>query len=96
MKLHNNQSGFSAVEIIIAVVVIALIGFLGYTAYDRFQQNKVDQVSEQDADGSEVSTAPEIKSTSDLDAAEKVLDESDLNEASSTDAKQLDSELSTF
>ncbi|MES2971285.1 MAG: hypothetical protein V4702_03130 [Patescibacteria group bacterium] len=101
MKLRTNQSGFSAVELIIILAVVAGLGFVGYTVYDRQPDKKTtDNTSQQpkneSATATDVGSAPEIKSTSDLDKASATLDQTDPDGSNSTDASQLDSEVSTF
>lgn len=100
MKLRVNQSGFSAVELIIILVVVGALGFVGYTVYNRQQDNKTDstsqQTKEESATASDVRSAPEIRSTSDLDKASATLDQTDPGGSNNTDASQLDSELSAF
>jgi len=89
----RNQFGFSAVEAIIIVVVVAIIGAAGYmmfkrnTAKDATPTATTSSVSEP--------VAPEVKSTSDLTAAQKALDDADVN-AASTDSSQLDTQLNSF
>ena len=95
MKLRNDQSGFSAVEIVVVIVIIGIIGFLGYTFYSN-QMNKAADTNQQEAGQSDaandVKSAPQINSVADLDAAEAVLDQTD----PSTDTSQLDAELANF
>jgi Tfp pilus assembly protein PilV len=98
MKRRDNQAGFSVIEVVIIIAVVALVGFLGYTAYNRFQDDKTtgDSTQTEQAATTSDATAPEINSSSDLDEAQKVLDESATSDASDADAKQLDGELSSF
>jgi prepilin-type N-terminal cleavage/methylation domain-containing protein len=99
MKLRTNQSGFSAVEIVIVLVIVGAIGLVGYTVYNRQQDKATDGTSQQSAEQSptatDVQSAPEVKSTEDLDKAEAVLDATDPG-SSNTDAGMLDSETSAF
>jgi prepilin-type N-terminal cleavage/methylation domain-containing protein len=99
MKFRNTRSGFSIVEVVIAVVIIGLVGFLGYTFYNN-QMNKTadnsSQAGNQSATASDVKSAPVINSTSDLDAAEAALDQTDPGGSNNTDASQLDTELARF
>lgn len=89
MRLRN-QKGFSAVEFLIVAVILGVVGFVGYTVYDR-QQNKVATESSQ---ASDVSDAPVIEDTNDLDAAAVTLDQTDTS--SSSDSAELDSHLNSF
>lgn len=98
MKLRSNQSlGFSIIEIIIVLAVVVVLGFLGYTAYKTISSNDSGhQASGESAIANDVKSAPPVENTSDLDAAEAVLDQTDLSGSNNTDATQLDSQLSTF
>lgn len=97
MSTYTRQKGFSIVEILLVVAVVGIIGFLGYTFYNNYQTetNKTSTAdSSQSATASDVATAPAVNSASDLDKAQAVLDQT--NPGSSTDASQLDSEVSNF
>lgn len=101
MKIRNNQSGFSAIELVIILVIVCVLGFVGYSVYDRQQNNTSDtgsnqQASEQSSTASDVKPAPEINSTSDLDTASDTLEQTDPSGSNNTDAGQLDNELSAF
>lgn len=101
MKRQINQSGFSAVELIIILVVVSALGFAGYAFYNRQQDqkttdNSVQQTVEEPATASDVAPTPEIKSINDLDNATAVLDQTDPSNSNSSDTSQLDSELSAF
>lgn len=101
MKLRTNKLGFSAVEIVIVIVILGLIGLVGYTVYSK-QQTKpateeaatTQQKTEQSPTASDVQSAPEIKSTEDLDKAEAVIDSTE--PGSSKDEQTLDDEASAF
>lgn len=101
MKLRANQSGFSAVELVIILVFVGALAFVGNTVYNRQQDKKTaDNTSQQAADESatatDVRSAPEIKSTDDLDKASATLNQIDPDGSNNTDASQLDRELSAF
>lgn len=101
MKLAKSQTGFSAVELIIILAVVGILGFVGYTVYNRQQDEKTSgstsqSVNEESATATDVGSAPEIKTTSDLDKASATLDQTDPGGSSNRDASRLDSELSTF
>lgn len=101
MRFTKNQSGFSAVEIVIVVVVVGVLGLVGYNVYNR-QQNKSassdtsQSSSDQSASADDVKPAPEINSTEDLDKAQAVLDQTDPNTSNNSDTSQLDSQLANF
>jgi hypothetical protein len=89
------QLGFSAVEVVIAFFVVAAIGVTGYLAFDRMQDtSKTPSANEQIQKGT-TPTAPAVDDQSDLDAATKTLDETNL-EASTADSTELDTELNSF
>ncbi|MEX1995370.1 MAG: hypothetical protein WD887_01170 [Candidatus Saccharimonadales bacterium] len=88
------QKGFSVVELLLIIVVVTGLAYVGYRVYDR-QQTRNAAASEQSPTARDVSSAPEIKKASDLDAASKLLDQND-PAVSNQDASQLDSELSNF
>lgn len=101
MKLAKSQSGFSVIELVIILAVVGVLGFVGYTVYNRQQDKKTtgntsQSVNEESATASDVGSAPEIKSTSDLDRASATLDQTDPGGSNNGDASQLDSKLSTF
>lgn len=92
MSFRNNQTGFSAVALVLILLVVGAIAFAGYTVYNRQQDGGAG--SEQSATASDVPTPPEIKSVEDLDAASATLDSVNLDDDS--DESQLDSELNRF
>lgn len=97
-----DKLGFSAVETVIVILVLGLVGFAGYTVYDRSRDNEADDnataqhADEESATADDVSTAPEIDSSADLDVAEAVLDQNDPDNSYDADAAQLDSQTADF
>jgi len=97
---NNNQSGFSIVVLVLVVIVIILVGVLGYMGYNAYvdQQKQTKDADnakvEQNPIAGDVVAAPNINSVDDLSDAEKILNESDLDNTS--DNSQLNSQLSTF
>lgn len=102
MKSRANQTGFSAVELVIVFVVLAVLGFVGYTVYSRQQDKKTttnntsQQTNDEPAIANDVPSAPEVNSASDLDKAASTLDQTDLNTSNDADVSKLDGELSAF
>lgn len=95
MSFRKKQAGFSAVELVIVLVVVGVLATVGYMVYSRQQDNKTaNSGTSQSASAEDVPSAPEIKSSSDLDKASATLD--DVNLDKNKDGSQLDSELSTF
>ncbi len=96
MNTNKSQLGFSAVEVAIVLVLLAIVGFAGYTVYNR-QNDTSDSAttSEESATATDVPSAPDIKTESDLTKAEQTLDQTDPG-SSNADAAKLGSEASTF
>jgi Tfp pilus assembly protein PilV len=92
--LSARQSGFSPILIIVVIVAVGLIGYLGYLFFTNSQQQVATTVTEQSAVAKDVQTAPEVTSTSDLDAALTAIEGTDT--ASGKDNTELDSQLSEF
>ncbi|HSX48334.1 MAG TPA: hypothetical protein VLF41_02425 [Candidatus Nanoarchaeia archaeon] len=85
--MTKSSRGFAALELVLVAAVLALVGLLAYRVY--FQPKAVTTNVSQPA-----STA-EIKSTSDLDTAEKQMDNEQLD-AKTDDESKLDAELAAF
>jgi prepilin-type N-terminal cleavage/methylation domain-containing protein len=45
--MKTNQTGFSIVEILVAVVIIGLVGAVGWLVYDRLSKDKIEPVATQ-------------------------------------------------
>lgn len=82
----KKQSGFAALEVLLAVVVVAVLGFTAFTYFNR--QSAGDATAK-------VPAAPQITATADLTTAETALDQLDID-ASSLDSAELDTELKAF
>jgi Tfp pilus assembly protein PilE len=103
MSTHTNQSGFSVVELAIILVVVGVLAFVGYNIYSRQNSNKTADSSTtsktagpEPAKANDVTSAPNIKSTSDLDKASAALDQTDPGGSNNSDANQLDTQLANF
>lgn len=99
MKLRKNQSGFSAVELVVVLVVVAAVAFIGYGIYS----NHTNKVTNNNTPAytplntsSTVSTAPAVTSASGLDQALQTLNQNDPSTANASDSNQLNSQLSGF
>jgi hypothetical protein len=97
--MKSNQRGFSAFELVLVLFIFSLLGYVGYLVYNHQSPNdslyNPGPSGSQSAVANDVSKAPSIKSTSDLDGASKVLDQN--NPVTNTnDAKQVDTESSSF
>jgi hypothetical protein len=97
--MKKNQRGFTSFDLILVLFIFSLIGYIGYLVYNHQQPGNglynPGRPGSQSAVASDVSKAPAINNTSDLDNASKVLDKNNPS-ASSTDAKQLDTQSSSF
>lgn len=105
MTKQQNQQGFSTFIIVIIIAVIAIIGLVGFNVYNRQQASKsvaddeaipTKMVTQESDTASDVKTAPAINNTTDLDNAEKILDQTDPGGSNNSDASQLDSQTSGF
>lgn len=96
MSFKKDQTGFAAFEIIIVVAVVGILGFAGYFVYNRKQDKTASNSSQtsQETKASDETSDPLIKSTSDLDKAEKSLDVPDAS--SDKDSSRLDAEMNAF
>jgi predicted negative regulator of RcsB-dependent stress response len=93
MRNRKQQSGFAVVELVLVVVILAAIGFVGWWVYQKHNTaDTTSAVSAQSPVAKNVSTAPTINSTSDLDAALNALNRNDPSTANGSDANQLDSQ----
>jgi hypothetical protein len=104
MTKQNIQQGFSTFVIVIIIAVVAIVGLVGFNVYNRQQNNKSvaddetssQTVTQQSDTASDVKNAPTINSTTDLNNAEKTLDQTDPGGSSNSDASQLDTQTSDF
>lgn len=103
MSLQNIQSGFSVVELVIVLAVVGVLGFVGYSVYDRQNTKTADSSAgtsqtarSQAAKASDVASSPTISSTSDLNKAAAILDQTDPSGTNNADASQLDTQSDTF
>jgi prepilin-type N-terminal cleavage/methylation domain-containing protein len=101
MRAKTNQSGFSAVELVIVLAVVGVLGFVGFSVYNRQQTKTTDTGTTQANNGqsakaNDVASAPNISSTSDLDKAATMLDQTDPSGSNNSDAGQLDSQTANF
>lgn len=96
MRARTSQSGFSIIELIIALAILGVLVFVGYIVYDRQNDKTADNrdTTSQSATKSDLPTAPEVTSTSDLDKAATVLDQTDTS--MDDDSEELDAQLQSF
>jgi predicted negative regulator of RcsB-dependent stress response len=105
MTKQNIQQGFSTFIIVIIIAVVAIVGLVGFNVYNRQQDNKsmgIDEIihtqtmNQQSDSSSDVKTAPSINNVSDLNNAEKILDQTDPSDSNNSDSSQLDNQTSIF
>ncbi|MBP7760565.1 prepilin-type N-terminal cleavage/methylation domain-containing protein [Candidatus Saccharibacteria bacterium] len=84
----RRQSGFSIIEVVLVFAVVVVVGLVGYNLYNMQQaRNEQTATTQQKA-----AAMPEsINSTSDLDAAAKALDATQLD--SNADTATLENDL---
>lgn len=95
MRSRTQQSGFSAVEVLITLVVVAIIGYLGYTFYNGYQ-DKMAKSAESANTVSDTADAPVVTTSEDLDKASTALDQTDVESGNNDDMSELDKEISNF
>jgi len=86
----KNNSGFSAVEVLVVVLVLGLIGFVGYVYVSR----QSDNASIPAKVATDVPDAPKVETKEDLIKVESTLDGIDLDDTS--DKSSLDAALASF
>lgn len=80
----RNTKGFSIVEVVLVLAVLILIGVIGWRVWDANQSTGTEQLDTPRAD-----SAPKVESNEDLDKANSVLDDTNLE---GEEAKQLEAE----
>lgn len=98
LRTTLDSKGFSAVELIIVLVVLVGVAGTGY-AYMKMKNNATPAATTTTTTtqtaSSDVPSAPQIKSNSDLDTALNTVNSVNLD-ASSSDSSQLGSQSSNF
>lgn len=97
MSIRKNQAGFSVVEVVLLLAIAGLLAYIGYRVYGQYSSTNnpnTASTSSESRVASDVPSAPQIKSTRDLDKASATLDQIDVN--ASGDNSKLDSELESF
>ncbi len=86
------SQGFSIVEVVMVIGFLFLVGMVGYVMFNR----SGDAGGDQSPTASDVQGAPSISSVADLDSAQKMLDDIDLEASNKSDVEQLDGQLAAF
>lgn len=100
MRIHKQQSGFAILELVLVVVIVAAIVVVGLWVYNKNQSdnstasNTASTSKTQSPVAHNISTAPQINSTSDLDRALVTLNQNNPATSNNSDQRQLDSQTS--
>lgn len=97
MRIRKQQSGFAVVELVVVIVILAAIGCVGWWVYQQHNTATTTAsttltTSTQSPVAKNVSSAPSVNSTSDLDAALNTLNQNDPTTTNSSDTSQLSSQ----
>lgn len=104
MKANNKQSGFTIIEVVIAIVVLAIgvaVGIFGMRMFNE-QTTKTStptnntSIQTDSKVANDVPTAPVINSVESLDTATKTLDGINLDSDTSGDTTKLDTQTADF
>lgn len=99
MRIRKQQSGFAVLELILVVIIVAAIVVAGLWVYNRNKSTN-ETASTTPINSTEspvahnVSSAPAIHSTGDLDKALATLNQNNPDTANISDQSQLDSRTS--
>lgn len=83
-----DKKGFSTLETVLMVIIIVLVGFVGWYVYKQRQNNSGSDIQPTETQSQ---TVPEIKEPGDLDDAQKLLDDADIEKE--LDTTEIDSVL---
>lgn len=97
MRIRKQQSGFAVAELVLVVVILAAIGLAGWWVYQHHHTatttaSTTPANNTQSPVANNVSAAPAVTKTGDLDSALNTLDQNDPSAANSSDSSQLDSQ----
>lgn len=100
--MNKKQAGFAILEVVLIVVILAIVGFAGYKVYqagkntDTTNSTPTTQSTKDDIQVTDVATAPQVQSASDLDEALTTLDQTDPGGSNADDAAVIDSDVAEF
>lgn len=101
MRIRKKQHGFAAVELVLVVVILAVIVVAGWWVYQQRADKTAAAPTTTSATSTtqspvahNVSTAPPVNSTSDLDKALTTLNQNDPSTTNSADSSTLSSQAS--
>lgn len=92
MKFSTRQQGFTGLEIVVVLAALGLISLAAFTVYE----NRKEAVQKTELSPRSSLTAPEIKTSADLDSAIKVMEGADFEASSQADLKVIEQESSGF
>lgn len=94
-KKISNSKGFSAIEMVVVIFIVGLVVFAGIFVYSKSQDNKTADntttQSQENASSSTDDSAPQVKSSDDLNSAEQFVDDIDVDK--SLDTNDIDNSL---
>lgn len=93
MVRYNVRSGFSAVEIVLALAVVGILAFLGYLFLSQSLGGEL-AANNNETSVEAIPAMPDVKTSSDLEKASAALDQMKIDD--SADAEALSSELEMF
>jgi hypothetical protein len=98
-KLSNNrsltQAGVGHIALVLVVLVFGVIGFIGYKLYAHPLHKDTSSTVTPVTTGT-TSAAPQVKTASDLNKADTVLDQNDPTTTSASDSTYLDAQTSAL
>lgn len=71
--MRQNTKGFGIIELILIIVILGLIGLVTWKAWEAYSESRVSPSQSQQEQAADTA-APEVNSSSDLDAASDALD----------------------
>jgi cytoskeletal protein RodZ len=97
MRIRKQQSGFAIAELVLIVVILVAIGFVGWWVYQKRNDTTTPSTTTTANDAQSpvaknVSTAPTVNSTSDLDKELNTLNQNDPSATNNADSSQLDTQ----
>ena len=95
MKASNKTAGFSIVEAILIVAILAVIGYVGWRVWEAQQSVGTASTNNSTQTAQVPTTAPDIKSASDLDKASSTVDQMNLD-SNSQDLTNMQKELNSL
>lgn len=102
MRIRKQQAGFAVVELVIVVVILAAIVAVGLWMHNKQSPKAADATTPSPTSQTEspvahnVSSAPAVNTTSDLDKALSTLNNNDPSSANAADTSELSTQANAF